>query len=467
MWAWRASALAALVAASIGYAIVHVPFDVSDNVSTLITIDGTTVERLFTSTGTMAGFMRPAGWFTAKLVADASGGDYFAGFKAFNIITVLLLMLGGVRLLHVRSSLGFGVAALTLAVMMGIHTFHDSLRETPLNGHVFVPLWLVGAVLLADSRPRRWKDVVVLALAIYAMLFVELGLLLPVCLVVGYAVGLRGISRGAVIASCGLVGVYLYARFFYLHVGAPGFVERSSGFGLGTLDPPELAAKFGGNALPFYAYNVVASAMDILFSEPRAGVFVFVRELVAGALTSGTMLNVVTSLATTGVIAWFAAVRWRAWLAGDFEHADQIILIAGAVIAANAFISFSYTKDVTVNTGAVFYALAAGIAVQSLMIRVAGRRLPVLGTAALVVLLMVISVGWTVRAATFYLDMRASAYAHQNNWVMVYEWLERERIPLRDDRERDLVRRLRAQMLAMTTPRGYLGPAWLGDLDPH
>ncbi len=34
---------------------------------------------------------------------------------------------------------------------------------------------------------------------------------------------------------------------------------------------------FGGNPLPFYAYNVVASALTILAGEPRDGVFELAR----------------------------------------------------------------------------------------------------------------------------------------------------------------------------------------------
>jgi hypothetical protein len=43
-------------------------------------------------------------------------------------------------------------------------------------------------------------------------------------------------------------------------------MERSSGFGLAILDPEDLIARFGANPLPFYAYNVTASAMSVLFA---------------------------------------------------------------------------------------------------------------------------------------------------------------------------------------------------------
>ena len=50
-------------------------------------------------------------------------------------------------------------------------------------------------------------------------------------------------------------------------------MERASGFGFRVLDPPELADRFGGNPLPFYAYNIASSVLSVLLSEPRGGVY--------------------------------------------------------------------------------------------------------------------------------------------------------------------------------------------------
>ena len=89
--------------------------------------------------------------------------------------------------------------------------------------------------------------------------------------------------RSALIASGLLVG-YFVLRFPVLHIGGPGLIERSSGYGFHTLEPQQLVQTFGANPIGFYAYNIVTSALSVLFAEPRAGMFDLTRGIVQGAV---------------------------------------------------------------------------------------------------------------------------------------------------------------------------------------
>jgi len=253
-------------------------------------------------------------------------------------------------------------------------------------------------------------------------------------------------------------------RFLQLHVGTPGLDERSSGFGFRVRGADELVQMFGRNRVPFYAYNVVASVLSVLFSEPRAGVFAFTRDLLTSKLQSGSVVAVATSLLSTGVMIWFIARRWRRWLRWELRYEDQIFLLSGAVILANAVISFPYVKDVIMNIASVFYGLALCMALRALMEVIAVPRIGIERAVLASALLALVSVGWTIRAASFYADMRLRAYKAQVDWVFVDQWLRDQRVALNTPRQRELVEQLSTQMIAMRVPKIYLEPVWVKDL---
>jgi hypothetical protein len=192
---------ALILAAAIGYALIHVPFQVSDNLGNLLALqDGRSMWQLFQDTLTLKGFMRPASWATTKAVFDMSGGHYFVAYRSLHIAMVVLLLCALVRLLRVRSSTTLCLALLSIAALVGFHPFHDAVRETELNMKLLLPLICMAALILADSPHRLWNDAAVLALTAYGLLANELGILVWVTLVAGYLVGLRGVSGRALIA---------------------------------------------------------------------------------------------------------------------------------------------------------------------------------------------------------------------------------------------------------------------------
>jgi hypothetical protein len=223
---------------------------------------------------------------------------------------------------------------------------------------------------------------------------------------------------------------------------------------------------FGGNPMPFYLYNVLASALTVLFSEPRAGVFVFARSVFSSSLDNGTVINVVTSLVTSAMLVWYTARRWRSWVARDFTHGDRLFIIAAGALAANAAISYPYTKDVIMSIGAAFYPLAMFATLHLAVTTFMNQRMGVFRAIVLYASLAIISVGWTVRAVSFAVDMRRAAYDAQHDWIDVYAWLYDQKI-LPEGERSALVDQLRAEMLSMQVPRVYLDPPWISRLDPH
>ena len=105
---------------------------------------------------------------------------------------------------------------------------------------------------------------------------------------------------------------------------------------------------------------------SVLFSEPQSGVFVGLREWLAGAgRLPRVFVPVATSIVTTGLVAW-AAVRILgsrvAW-----DDTSRLLAVFAAVLLANATMSYVYTKDEIVSIAGVFYALAVFAAMRELL----------------------------------------------------------------------------------------------------
>ena len=285
------------------------------------------------------------------------------------------------------------------------------------------------AVALASSPRHWWSDLAAVALATYAMFTNELGLLVWVGLVVAYVAGFRGVSLRALAVVTAILGVYFYLRFVRLSVGAPGLVERSSGYGF-RQDPQELVRTFGAHPLPFYAYNVVASALAVLLSEPANGVSVFVRNVLTGRPTAAMYLNVISSTLTTLVIVWYVVQRGREWIKGELKYYDRLFFVAVAMIGANAAISFPYTKDVTMVPATVFFAIAMFVACTPWSVNwrgVASARSPrcdVRGASD--------HRGRMVDSIALVLcGMRIQSYKAQTDWVFLDDWIRSGQLEIR------------------------------------
>jgi hypothetical protein len=459
-WTRAGYGTALIATAAIGYFLLRLPLDVSENMLAILQAHnplGTLIGR--------AGTLRPLGWLFFRGVLDVSFGHPFEGFRLLNILSLATIFVCGVHILRVRTAQAWGVALLVVMVIIGMHPFHLSVRETAVNHHLIVPCFLFAAVAIAVSAHRWWSDVLATLILLGALLLVEAGVLVWVAIATGWLTGLRGVSWRGVAACTALLAMYLVVYLVVLDAPSPG--SRATGFGFHMMNASEVEARFGPNPLPLYAYNVMAAAMTVLASEPRGGVFALVNQIMNGSLQSGSVLNVVTSTLTTAVMIWFVAQRWSAWRALEFTHGDRVFLIGWAVLGANAVISFSYLKEIVMTTGALAYALAVFPAFMLLIQRLQLPALTLARAGVACTLLAVVSIGWTTRAALFFVDVQVAAYASQKTWVTVDEWIaQQQRAPL-SDAERDVVHQWRREMLAKPVPRAYLLPRWIEALDPH
>jgi len=333
---------------------------------------------------------------------------------------------------------------LSLAVVVGAHTFMPLVREAfPINSFLTIAIACVAALALAQrAQPRWYVDAFAVALLVGSILTVESGVLVWVVSVAAYVVGMRGVSRTALITMTVAVVAYMLVRMLVLDVGSPSLSERASGFGFSTLEPADLVRRFEGRAWAFYLYNIVSSIATVLFAEPKGGVWRFVWELTTGTLHPWTVVSVMSSTAATMLIAWFVWSRRAAIRRWHLDEADRLVIVFGGVLLANAVISFPYTKNVIMSPSGVFLGLAVYAASRAWL-----QAMPQRYVAITVVLFTVLTCGWAFRVAGNHYNLRRSAAEQRAEWVTVDSWLDRQHIALRNADARALHDALRRDAL--------------------
>ncbi|HEY1303441.1 MAG TPA: dolichyl-phosphate beta-glucosyltransferase [Vicinamibacterales bacterium] len=383
-WAYL---LAGVFAASIAYDLMRMPVQISDLP------------------------LRPFRIAQIKMLFDAAGGHYWLTYRGFHAALMCCCLFLFTRALRVRSMRDLCAASFALVVLTGLHTFRTIVQEAfPISHFLEIVVFVLIAVNLAQARPRLAVDSLALIVFAAATLTLESGLLVWVTAVACWVVGLRGISLRGVTLMTVFLGIYFYARFVSLSVGASAVGERGSGFLFSVLDRSQLQARFGDRLVLFYAYNVVASAMSVIFSEPRAGVFVAVRSWLDGNVTPHQAIAVASSIVTTVLIA-IAGVRILRHY-GTVDRSDRVLLVFIAVLVANSVLSFAYVNDEIMSVSGVLYALAAFVAVRQLLARV-----PTTGVMATVVaaVLLVTGTAWSVRSLALHHVAQAYAFKTRND----------------------------------------------------
>ena len=419
-WAAAAHGYGLIVAAVIGYFLLRIPVQVTDSFTSILALQAP-FATLIRDQFYQVGYLRPALWAEMKLVHDLSGGEYFYWFRMTQAVQVVVLLTLFVHVLRPRSFQDAVAVPVALAVLVGSHAFAWTVREAyPVNTFLTILLCCAAAVALSSAAPRWWTTPAAVALFAVAALTVESGLLVWVILVAGYLLGWRGVSRAGVVGLCIALAAYFVLRFLVFANGLPGLSERDSGFGFTRHTPTELQAMFGGNPLPFYAYNVVASVLTILAGEPRDGVFELARSVTEGQTSPSLLIGLVASLLATAVVIRYAWVRRAAWMARTFSHADRLVILFVVVLAANAAISFGYTKDIIMSPAGLLQAAAVFVGVRDLVSRTAASPVRRIGVAAL---LLMLSTTWAIRAVGLHAALDSTAGSVREQWAFVDEWL--------------------------------------------
>lgn len=394
-WLFAAHGYGLAVAAVLGYFLLRIPVQVTDSFTSIMAL-GVPFGALMRDQFLQAGYLRPGLWAQMKLVHDLSGGEYFYWFRMTQAAQVTLLLVLFVHVLRPRTVRDAIVVPIALAVLVGGHTFAWTVREAyPVNTFLTIVICCAAALALSSAAPRWWTTPAALVLFVVSALTVETGLLVWVIFVGGYLLGWRGVSRGGILGVCAVLATYFILRFFVLDNGLPGLTERDSGFGFSRYTPIELTAMFTGNPLPFFAYNVLASALTVLLGEPRNGVFELTKGIAGGQVRPALLIGSIASVLGTCVVARYTWIRRRAWMARTFSHGDRLVILFVLVLTANAAISFGYTKDVIMSPAGLLQAAAVYVGVRDLMERPVAHRFARAGAAALILML---SSAWAIRA---------------------------------------------------------------------
>ncbi len=452
------------MAAALSASVLAIPVQVTDSIVPLLQAERlpTVAAAMLASTGNQ-GYFRPLRIGQIQVLYALSGdAHYTAVFKGFHVLLVVALFAGFVSVLRVQSAGDFFVAAFAMTVLVGHHAFLGTVWEAyPINHFLEISVFCVFALVLARSRGGWWADALAALTFAAAALTLESGLLVWVVLVAAWLAGWRGVSGRALVVVSALLVAYVYVRFVHYGAGMPTLVERESGFWTARLSTDQLVERFGASPRLFYAYNIVASFIGVLFAEPRAGVYSIPMQWQRdGALSPATLVTVATSVATTAVMVWAAGSRAPGWLRLRFDDAGRFLFVALVVIGANAAISYGYTKDEIMSPGGVFYALGAFAAVRQVVHAARRRAGNSVAGALLAVALFAVAAGWVVRDVGTHYNMRRMASLVRNEWVAVDQWLEKEAAAPTNQAQRRIVQVLRDDAIARPVLHPAFFPPW-------
>ena len=313
----------------------------------------------------------------------------------------------------------------------------------PANVYSLATLTVLGNAALALHPPLRAHDWVFFPLTLLGLLLLELGALTPILLTTLWLTRAPGIGRRGVAATWVAVAAYAGVRLS-LGNSADGLEYVETGLGFADASRAELGELFVHAPYVLAVYNVVASALSVLFSEPRAGKFKFVESLLLGNTPTWLWFHVLSSAFTTAVIATIVATR-RRWSSRD----GQLLALAVALIAGSSALAFLYTRDRIAVLAGIGYALLLAVAITHLWEALADRRWGrYLAGAAIIILASI----WTIRDAEAWLRVR------DTSWETYLEWTDGR---LDDGRTGDeLLDRLRASVTTRVPDDPREAPSW-------
>jgi hypothetical protein len=266
---------------------------------------------------------------------------------------------------------------------------------------------------------------------------------------------MRGMTRSSVVAATVLLGIYLIVRHA-LDISSPGIGGHGSGVGGTFYSPEELTQRFGAHPLSFIAYNVVGGLASLLFSEPRQGVYSLVIAWRTADPHAVLLINLASSIATSGLLAWYALTQLRGGRA-RWSDADRMFVVACAVMVVNAALNAAYIKDEIISVGGLFYAVAAFIAVRGLLETTPQRR--VVASALIALFLMTDAGLWAFRAAGVHYVLRYDAFKTRNDWVELLRPDRRDDWPT-DPQELAITRRIHDEVILRPVASPSFMPRW-------
>ena len=416
----------AAVAALFAIALLRIPIQLSDSFTEFLVMQGRSLMDVIRPEIAGGPYFRPLRRGLIKLLFDLSGGNFYAWFRGFHALEVLVLLILLVRMMRPRTVGTAALVPLALAMVGGSHLFLDVFREAfPINHFLTILICAVAAVNLVQSRGGWWADTAAVLLLVFAMGTIESGLLVWVVFVAAYATGYRGVSHRALIALTLVFASYFVLRFVLLDGTMPGVGERDTGFLLADKTGGEMQRLFGSSPWMLYAYNFMSAVSCVLFAEPRSGTFVLTRSVLLDEVRPWQVLTVATSTLTTVVIAWHVVTRIRTWRPFEFDEDDRLVALFLVLLPANAMFDIVYEKDVVLSVAGIFYVAAAAVAIKHLLVVAASPSAARRALACTV--MVVVACGWSLRAIGTQYRLREVASIDRNDWAHYDQWERQQR----------------------------------------
>ena len=408
--------MAGALGIAVAQSVYSIPIQVSDSLDVIIeSRQPSSSWDLFVGQVSQASAttLRPGRYLQARWLgelADAGGGAYHVVFRGLHALLACAIVVLFAWVARARTATDVAALGIALTVLIGHHTFSGMMREAyPVNHYAEIACGALLIVGIAQRRPRALPQIVTLAILAAGLLVIESAVLLWVVLVGCVAIGLPGLTRKTAYIATGMLAVYLAARPI-LDISSPGIGSHGSGWLTTMHSADELAARFGANPWPFYAYNILGGALSVVTSDPRFGVYrvlswpwppVVIVHLVSSLALSLAMLGYARGSLRRPVSSWTAETRLTA--------------LAAVVLAVSALLCATYIKDEIVSTAGVFYALAAYAAIRWLFdVAIEGGARGAVAAAGIVLAASL----WGFRTAGTHYELRRTAFVTRNDWVV-------------------------------------------------
>ena len=144
-------------------ALLAIPIQVSDSFGNMLKLS-TPWPAFAIQEFTQPSYLRPFLWMQLKAVHDLSGGHYYAWFRGFHVVQVVVLAGLYLHLVRPRSWRDAAAVPLGLAVLVGHHAFTGTVTEAfPINTFLTVVICCFAAAALALGRSAAGNCVLAVA----------------------------------------------------------------------------------------------------------------------------------------------------------------------------------------------------------------------------------------------------------------------------------------------------------------
>jgi hypothetical protein len=315
-------------------------------------------------------------------------------FRILEVASVASMLFLLLWWLQPRSFIDFAAATFAVAVLVGTPGLRENLEIPMLMTLVAMPMVMIVWRLLEQPH-RAWHGAVIVLLTMIAIGYKEQGLVLLPVIVAAWWMRAPGASR----TTTAIVGVLVlaYLAFRFSTTGAWKPFEQDVGLGLSALSADDASARFGAFPYWMYLYNAASTVANILFSEPTAGTFRILRDIRDAKLASWEINEMVSSVALTGLVIWWAVRTWRREAGRPWSVETRLVVGTVLAIAASGALGFNYSRDRMGGMAVVFLATAAYFAV-----RAAGERIALqtsrAGAIVAALSLVLLAGAWQIRA---------------------------------------------------------------------